>query len=288
MMGSGTTLIEALRYSRASIGIDINPLFRTIVKAKTTYIEKNSVLKVLNRLRNFKSAEKHLWEKYIPSDRNINHWFFPETQKQLATVRYYIETMAAETIDDDIINFLKSGFVSIIRSVSRASRNIGRMFFDPDLIQVDVFAAFEKKVLAMADRVACLKDMSPKPMILDGVSAENTGLGSNSIGLVICHPPYFNLYRYSSIYRYELLWTGINPKEFNAREIHEGFKLGKTEKVGLYVEDMKQVLSEMHRVLSPGCSCVLMIGDAIIKDKRVPTTSLVLDSLERDTSTLAC
>lgn len=284
MMGSGTTLIEALRLGRASIGMDINPIFRIVAKAKTTFTERADVLEILKRLRMFHSLDERSWKKVIPDDRNLDHWFFPETQHQLAKLRCYIETQSREEkVDESIITFLRAAYASIIRQVSRASRGMGRMFFDPGITPPDAFDLFESKVDKMTDRVLQLKGLSPKPTVLDQGSAKKTGLENGSIGLVICHPPYFNLYRYSSIYRYELLWLGYHPKDIRRDEVREGFKMGKAEKVEFYVKDMLEVTSEMHRVLAPGCYCVLMIGDAVIKDKRVCTTSTLLDSIEDDT-----
>jgi hypothetical protein len=281
MMGSGTTLVEALRLGRASIGIDINPIFRIVAKAKTTFIERPDVLKVLDRLRMFRSSDESLWKDFVPKDRNLDHWFFCETQHQLAKLRYYIEIQSQEEkVDESIITLLKAAYASLIRQASRASRGMGRMFFDPAITPPDPFSLFERKINEMTARISQLKNLSPKPIVPDQGSAKNTGLRSNSAGLVICHPPYFNLYRYSSIYRYELLWLGYDPKEIRKYEVKEGFKMGKTEKVEFYVKDMLDVLSELHRVLASRCYCVLMIGDAIIKNERVCTTSILLNSLK--------
>jgi hypothetical protein len=280
MMGSGTTLIEALRLGRASIGIDINPIFRLVAKAKTTFIERGLVQGALGRLQEFRFSDESMWKSFVPKDRNLDHWFFPETQQQLAKLRYFIEVESnKENSDESTSTFLKAGLASIIRQVSRASRGIGRMFFDPDIKSVDVFSIFANKIGEMTERISQLKNLTPKPEVLEEASAKNTGLKESSTGLIICHPPYFNLYRYSSIYRYELLWLGYDPKEIRQYEVKEGFKIGKAEKVESYIADMSEVMSELHRVLAPERYCVLMIGDANIKGQHVPTTALLLNSL---------
>jgi tRNA G10 N-methylase Trm11 len=278
MMGCGTTLVEALRLGRHSIGTDINPLFRMVAKTKTTFVEPKKIRLRLADLTKFRNAREEDFAQFIPKDRYLDHWFFPATQRQLGSIRAFIESLKGG--EEDVIRLLKVAFASIIRQVSRASKGMGRMFFDPGIIEEDAFSVFEKKVLHMTTKLPMLKGLFPKPIVLENGDAKKTGLEDDSVGLVICHPPYFNLYRYSSIYRYELLWLGYDPKEIRKSEVREGFKQGKAELVKQYVNDMSQILSEVHRVLAPKCYCVLMIGDAIIKGERVPTTALVLDSLD--------
>jgi hypothetical protein len=54
MMGSGTTLVEALLAKRQPIGFDTDPLAVRIAKAKTTPIDKRKVLE------NRRSCDRHL------------------------------------------------------------------------------------------------------------------------------------------------------------------------------------------------------------------------------------
>src|SRR5207249_4979326 len=111
--------------------------------------------------------------------------------------------------------------------------------------------------------------------------ARNLPLDPCSAHLVVCHPPYFNLYKYSSIYSFELAWLGWNPVHIRKAEIREGFKLGKPERVGDYVDDMVHVLNEQYRVLVDEGVCALMVGDAEIHGNRIPTTSFLLQAAER-------
>lgn len=96
---------------------------------------------------------------------------------------------------------------------------------------------------------------------------------------MICHPPYFNLYRYSSVYRFEMLWLGFDYKKVRSKEVEEGFKLGRKEVVNDYVRDMQKILGEVSRILASGRRAVIMMGDTVIKDERVNTTELLLRRL---------
>ena len=99
--------------------------------------------------------------------------------------------------------------------------------------------------------------------------------------MTICHPPYYNLYKYSSIFKFEMLWTGLDYSGTKKDEIFEGFKLGKSELVSRYIIDMNEILNEIWRVMKSKRYCVLMMGDAVIKEKRLNTTALLLQNLKK-------
>ena len=275
MMGSGTTLVEAMRLGRYSIGSDVNPFFVLLGQAKTTYIPADLIRE---RLKNIVENTPNLEiETLIPKDRYLDHWFFPETQRQLASIRAFIDSLPSTTEHDaSVKTLMKVAFASIIRQVSRASKGLGRMFLDPAIQPQNAFEVFKQKVNEMTNGVQQLAGLGPKPVILHATDARDLNLKSGSVGLTICHPPYFNLYRYSSIYRYELLWLGYSPKQVRSEEIKEGFKVGKAELLERYVRDMKEILLSIKKVLAFNAYCVLMIGDAEIKGKRICTTSSIL------------
>ena len=112
-------------------------------------------------------------------------------------------------------------------------------------------------------------------------NAKNIPLKDNSVGMTICHPPYYNLYKYSSIFKFEMLWTGLDYSGTKKDEIFEGFKLGKSELVSRYIIDMNEILNEIWRVMKSKRYCVLMMGDAVIKEKRLNTTALLLQNLKK-------
>jgi len=280
MVGSGTSLVEALVAGYKSIGCDVNPLSVLMSKVKVTPVN-------LSRLNdNFKMVKEQYTKKRrnpsqkmidgIPIIRNINHWFFQETCEDLAVLKHLIMT----NIDDSITrDFLSVTFAGIIRRSSRASNGMGRIFFDGGKEPPDVFALFEKQYNSMFKTMQQCNDYlrargEEFPVSVHEVDARKIDfIDDNEIELIVTHPPYFNLYKYSRVFSFELHWLGFDYKGIRDKEIREAFKVGKPEKVDDYVEDMADVLKEYYRILKPNSYLGLMIGDTLIRDERICTTS---------------
>jgi hypothetical protein len=216
--------------------------------------------------------------QYIPQDPHLDHWFYPETQQSLARTRSFIE----EKIEnEDIRDVLRLVMASIIRRLSRASNNMGRMFLDQTIQPLDVHGLFIKKGLQMVKGFEQLKSFKPVVLVKQH-DARIPFLETATTNLVICHPPYFNVYRYSSIYKFEMLWLGFDYAQTRKREVRDGFKIGRKELLQAYVNDMGEVFGNITRALVPGGWCVLMIGDTFLRGERINTTSHVLNRIADD------
>ena len=277
MVGSGTTLVEATLKNVNAIGADANGLCTLVSKVKTTYVKPNDIRKYLAEWVLFSKKKSQGFKQYIPKDKYLEHWFFTENIKQLATIREFIEKNPTKKDTSDLFKIALS---SIIRNVSRASKGMGRMFLDPGLSPVNVYELYAKKISVYLDVMENWDSSIKKQKIINS-DARNLNIDNESIGLTICHPPYYNLYRYSSIFKFEMLWLGLDYCDTKKREIFEGFKMGNAERVDRYISDMILIMNEIERVLKKNRYCVLMIGDAVIKNKRVNTTSLLLKNLKK-------
>jgi len=273
MVGSGTTLVEAMLLKRRAVGLDVNPLSCLISKVKTTHVPQSPVASALDAYQRFcESPIPDGISDYIPNDRYLDHWFYPETQRSIALARLFSETRLA---DGDVKDLFRVALASVIRRVSRASNGMGRMFLDPALAPADVREHLIKKAVQMAKVTDELRYLSPDVQVILH-DAKQPFLDAGMTNLVICHPPYFNLYRYTSIYKYEMLWLGYDYTGTRRREVREGFKVGKRDLVQAYVEDLALVVTNAARLLVPGGVFVLMMGDTILRGERINTTSLAL------------
>ena len=272
MVGSGTTLVESTLKNVNAIGVDVNELCTLISDVKTTYIPPKIIIKHLKEFERFIKNKPKNFSKYIPNDKYLEHWFFKENIDQLARIRHFLEQTS---MDKKTSNLFKVALSSLVRNVSRASKGMGRMFLDPALQPVDVFEMFSKKLTKYSE-VMENWDSEIKNQTVHLGNAKQLPINSNTIGLTICHPPYYNLYKFSSIFKFEMLWSGLDYLGTKKNEIFEGFKMGDIEGVQKYILDMAIILNEIKRVLKKRRYCVLMIGDAVIKNTRVNTTSLLL------------
>ena len=77
-----------------------------------------------------------------------------------------------------------------------------------------------------------------------------------------------------------MLWTGFSPKLIRAKELRESFKIGKAERVHLYVEDLVKAVNNSADTVTIGGRFVLMMGDTTLREERINTTSLFIKALE--------
>lgn len=89
--------------------------------------------------------------------------------------------------------------------------------------------------------------------------------------LIICHPPYFNSYKYSSINSLELAWLDYDYKKISKEEVKKFFKVGKEENAKFYVQDMVSVINNLHNNIKKNGILALMIGDTIIHNNYIST-----------------
>ena len=281
MSGSGTTGVEALLNGRKCILNDISPLSVLLAHVKTTALDENVLTSTLSQIvRSYKPLTIKEYAFEPTGLRNHAHWFLPETEDSLRGIKKLVE----EIEDENVKRFFRVCFLSIIRRVSRATTQQGRLFLDAETAEPDAMPFFKKKSVENIKAVASLpknKEYRPEVYAFD----LRDGIPTNVIGranLVICHPPYFNSYKYSSINSLELAWMGEEFSQLRKSEVREFFKVGKEENVDVYVSDMVAVLRNLKPSLKPGATLALMIGDTMIHGNYIPCTKLILEKVRND------
>jgi hypothetical protein len=269
-VGSGTTGVEALLLGRDAQLFDVNPLSVLIAKVKTRHLDSavtvRSIKRVESRMKSLKT------ERFDTTEIDINHWFLPQTITQLSKLKASI--MMERRLE--LREFLLMCFASIVRKVSRATTQQGRLFLDVDTAQTDVMPAFLKSANKAAERIHSLPSGST-------VSVERRSLLGGDVKvkrkskLVIYHPPYFNAYKYTSINSLEMAWLGFPRKETRSEEIREFFKIGKPENAEIYVQDMVASLVNISKTVAKNGVVAMMIGDALLKGSHIDVTAQILD-----------
>ena len=278
MCGSGSTALECKLLNRSCVINDINPLSIAITKAKTTYIAEDRLTRALNKIvKNYKPLTVDEYP-FTPSDlENYQHWFLEETENSLRGLKFLIEKIS----DKDIRNFYLVIFASIVRRVSKATTQQGRLFLDINTAVPDALEMFKNKALKEIKNVSRLPENTAKVQIYNS-DMKNLQMYNykGKASLVILHPPYFNSYKYSSINSLESGWLGFSRVSFRKQEIKEFFKVGKPEKYIDYVNDMEIALNSALELLKPGGTLALMIGDSIIKGNYLPVTNTLINRID--------
>ena len=274
MCGSGTTALESLLLDRKAVCIDVNPLSVLLTKVKSTHIDEAEFNQWLDKLIKIVETDTFQpWHKFVGL-KNPHHWFLEETVASLSKIKYAIKKVGAP---EHIENALYITFIGIIRRVSRATSQQGRLFLDVVTAEKDALPFFVKKAKANAISLSSIPKNNSNIQVFEGSLMIEEELPKVEGELLICHPPYFNNYKYSGVYSLELSWMDYDHGVIRKSEVREAFKIGKPEKMSQYIDDMEKALINCHKLLKKNGIMGLMIGDTILRNEYLPVTKLLID-----------
>ncbi|MEK7787041.1 MAG: site-specific DNA-methyltransferase [Chloroflexota bacterium] len=302
MMGSGTTVIEALLAGRQGIGFDIDPLALRICKAKTTVLTSEDACtagqKVIEKARH--KLEKHpdsLQKKFNSQfdDKTrefIEYWFSPQTIVELMALLGEIE----EVEDDATRQFLelifsaiiitKSGGVSLARDLAHT-----RPHRVDDKTPRPAIPEFKKRLEKNAKGLLRPFEVTGTANVQFG-NSEALPLADDSVDLIVTSPPYAsNAIDYMRAHKFSLVWFGYHIKELSelrskyiggentsavefvplpdlsseivTKVAHFDKKKGAT--LHRYYSEITRMLSEARRVLKPGKAAIIVVGSSVMK-----------------------
>lgn len=279
MSGSGTTAVECLLSNRKCKAFDVNPLSILLAKVKTTHIDRSILeehLEIICHKYKPLTIDKFDWEPV--GIRNLDHWFYKETQDSIRGIIYLIENIS----DESIKNFFWICLLSSIRPVSKATTQQGRLFLDISTAKKDALDTFKKKSIKAIKSVSELPVDHAANIMIDEHDSSKSFNFTNINDLIIVHPPYFNSYKYSAINSLELGWMRANRKNIRKNEVREFFKVGKSENASIYINDMRMTLNNIIKTLKSNGIMALMIGDTVIKGDYLRVTDQIIKNFLAD------
>jgi len=308
MVGSGTTLVEAMLLGRRGVGVDIDPLAVLLSRAKTTPLERSALQEAVDRV--LESARRRLADpsslsalytaRYPePARRFFAYWFPPQTRLELCALADALErleeprlrTLLRAVLSSTII--AKSGGVSLARDLahSRPHRDPSKQVRSA----LDLFAERAQRLLPV------LPVGAPSPAVLRG-DARALPLRDRSVDLVLTSPPYATAIDYLRVSKFSLLWLGYPPSCLaGLRRAYVGGRsaggegaLGsplarrvlalleerdppQARALGRYFRQMQACLGEMRRVLRPGAPAVVVVGPSRARGVLIPTPEVLAD-----------
>jgi DNA modification methylase len=300
-LGSGTTNVEARLLRRHSVGIDVDPFSRFLSKVKITPIDKNELKStqkyLLLSILNYNPSK--VSECDIPIFPYRDNWFNKEIVFELSYIRKTIETLDP---DNDIKDFFRICFSSIIRSVSNADDNCTRTVIRKKLNKKvdpsDALKKFAEVILINVPKIIEFSEKCPKDIDVifpEDMDARNIRYEENRFDMALTSPPYANAVDYPRTHQLESYWLGLAKGSLTPlKKKHVGtesvscIEYKKIHKIGIceadiviarifkkdprrayiafkYLDDMRKNLIEVHRVLRKNGRYVIVVGNNKIR-----------------------
>jgi len=306
MAGSCTTLIEAASLGRKCIGFDIDPLSLTIGRAKLENFKPAAAraegLNVLELARfdfqmNKNKLESELEKRFDKETLAfLDYWWFKKIQLELFALLRQIEQ-----VDDELVrNLLQMVFSAIIitksggvtRAMDLAHTRPHRVTTKKPNSAFDEFGKKLEKILRNG-----YNDLPVQSLLQKG-DAKKLDLEDGSADLIITSPPYANnAIDYMRAHKFSLVWFGYGisqlqqlRKEYIGAQTRQEkgldelppqtckivtalTKVNKNKGLSLlrYYSEMRQVISEMYRVLKPERACVIVVATSVLNGIDVET-----------------
>lgn len=308
--GSGTTLLEGMIAGIFTIGTDLNPLARLIARVKTRPLCSHLLKNEVNQFKAF-SLDKNA---QVPNIPNINYWFSIKVQKDLASIKQYLNTIK----DKEIKDVFRIAFSSTIRKVSftRSSQfKLHRISQDqinnhnPNTLNYMIKALFMiYRRLEILNKLALSKNYLPEIHGFNSVeSISSSVIMPGTVDLVVTSPPYGDsrtTVAYGQFSRLSLQWLDYSSANQIDNSLMGGKKLNKLVKfnfpkldrvidniaeidqcrareVSAFFSDYKSSIKNVSGIVKKGGYVCYVTGDRTVKGYQIPLAETTIEFFKR-------
>ncbi len=279
--GSGTVLVEACIAGREALGSDVNPIAVHLARLKTRLPERGELehmhevaLDVAAGANARRKARAGATRRYPDEDMRL---FAPHVLLELDGVRAGIEAIEDSRTRAALFLVLSSLLVKLSKKTSDTSPRGGPREGAPAQRIAAGYPTklFVKKTEELARRREAFAALVPRPAprvrIVEEDATRLESIAPGSIDLVITSPPYAATYDYLEHHEMRLRWLGLGSgrlekDELGARRRYRG--LDEREARHTWIEELRRMLLAMGRVLRPGGSAILLVGDSALRGPR--------------------
>lgn len=270
-VGSGTTLVEAQRLGRRSLGLDINPVSVLVARAKVLTLRQTELTRVFESLRDDARC------KLNRSDGSNLHATLPPS---VQARKWYSDRVAGDlTVLWDLVRALEGAsgllatfaFSAILLGVCREDRHWGYVCDNTtpkSSRSPSVLSAF-LAVLDSLDRAyqERERDIQGRELVDSTVECGDSEellreLPGESVDLVVTSPPYFGVCDYSKAQRLTHEWLGLDLEAYRLKEIGARSKRRRRTAKAEYLNNIVTVLRELLRVLRGDGHICLVVGES--------------------------
>ena len=290
--GSGTTLVEANLSGNPCVGVDINPLFVMISRAKTTPLAEGEMQYLQEWAAKVSEKGGSLYYGGLGTKRaspsieqkpNLAGWFSTIALNEIGMIKSEISHLPSGRLKD----FCSTALSSILVRVSYQDSDTRYARVEKKLSPTQTTHIFRDKLKDMIERIrefsARASDATVEVLCHDARSLTDAPeLGNRAFDLVITSPPYVNAYDYHKYHRQRMNWLDVDSSPVRKLEIggHDRYTR-KNADPATYFSDLQRCFAETSERMRRGGRCCVVIGDGIVGGRAVPTHELIVEALSR-------
>lgn len=316
MVGSGTVIRQASDLGRQAIGFDMDPLAVLMSRVWTTPVEDLCIEEIYSHARGLAlSADpKALELPWIDEDEEtrgfIKYWFGKPQSEALRCWAWAITSLAAsatprEAAALDVIRIALSRIIVSKEQCASLARDTShsRPHKVTDETDYCVHEGLDRSLKTVRKRLRCAPPTAGAEVRLG--DARHLDLKDCSVDAIVTSPPYLNAIDYMRGHRLSLVWLGhtlsglrrIRSGSIGAerapdvgKTVQEEVKmvLGKLDglprrhlsMVDRYITDVLDIAREIRRVLKPGGTVTLVVGNSCLKGVFIKNSAVVSKALE--------
>jgi len=273
--GRGTTVLQAVLSDRLGWGNDVNPLSELITRAKVCPA-------TLEQVRDYLADVDFDDPGSGPDAEDLGMFYHPDTLVELMALRRHVHVNLTATgrfvalIALSRLHGHSPGFLSVYSfpqiSVTReAQRRINeRRGQRPEYRDV------RSRIIRKAQRA--LRDCDPKQirqrgrhcLLTQEDSRDMSDIPSGAVDLIVTSPPFLNKVDYILDNWLEMWFLRMEPDEMEGSVVQ-------TSEMAEWQEFILGSLREMRRVLRPGGTCVVEVGDVLHNSDEVNLDEVIVE-----------
>jgi DNA modification methylase len=285
--GSGTTLVEAQRLGRRSIGVDLNPIACAAARAKTLASYSRSIARSIESLENdvHEILDEGLLAAHaldigteFPVGVQHSKWYTRRVFRDLRKLWNLIRTDRGNRADISV-----AAFSAILLKVCRETRHWGYVC-DNTTPKSDHEGNVEAEFIATVSRFRYAYEQRDRELlarfgenyviasseVLHGDSRTSLeSVAESSVDLVVTSPPYYGVSDYIKAQRLSMEWFGFEIEPFRREEIGARSKRHRQDAREQYLADIGHVFVAVRRSMRNGGACVVVLGESRSRDTYV-------------------
>lgn len=279
--GSGTTLLEAYKFGRRSIGIELNPTAALMTRAKLLPFEATPFARYADEIATSASqlSGEEVAALQARNPLTLQKWDASENAAWYheLTLRELLALWTAIYSNPSVYQEVAlSAFSAILKACCSQDKHWGWVCDNvkpKSLLYRNALQKFREKMqdygtaaVAVHRESAQLQELTLPPTsarVIQGDCIEVLQtFEPDGVDFVMTSPPYFGMTDYISSQRLSNLWFDVNSMTLRTKEVGARYRRKSQSALQNYLCQMNAAFAQIARVLRPGAFCCVVIGES--------------------------